>query len=719
MHLNFMEAKDGILKSFAKIEPICDSGLGEKEIRAKIAKIETAYPSRSIAKARTFELILTKAAISIDPCDIFQEKICGFGIMTEQRRWWEALVKEVYLAKESADIDVAWRLCGAYDAHGDYGHTSPNSRLLLKEGFSGLLLRVEGAEQKSGLTDSQKEFYLSCKIVLRAMMTAAKRLADAIAPYNSANAEALRSIAVGTPKNIYEAMQLLIFYFFMHEYIGGTRVRTLGRLDVLLAPFYKHDIESGRFTKAEIKELLKYFLYKFWAAKVAYDLPFCLSGMDTKGDDVTSEISYLIVDTYDELNIHSPKIHIRVCDKTPKGFIKKVLDCIRRGNSSFVFVNDRIGIESLMRVGIAEREARDYVPIGCYEPAVWGVELGCTGNGGVNLPKAIELVFNAGRDLESGILCGVPMKLPTTYESFVEAVKLQIKYMTEKAADYITKIEGHYRDIHPDALLSSQYNYSIECGKDVYEGGAKYNNSSLYFYSIATLIDSLCAVKKLVFIDKRFTLSELRDILISDWHGYERERQIARHLSMKYGNGEPISDALTKDFASFCASLINNKPNGRGGVFKAALFTIDFCFAAGKKTMATPDGRRAGEPLSKNLCASVGMDRKGITALINSVTNIDFADFPTGSVLDIVLHPTAVSGEDGLEAFYSVLSTYFKKGGFAMHGNIFDAEILKLAQAEPEKYKNLQVRVCGWNAYFVNLSKTEQDSFIRQAEARV
>ena len=232
-------------------------------------------------------------------------------------------------------------------------------------------------------------------------------------------------------------------------------------------------------------------------------------------------------------------------------------------------------------------------------------------------------------------------------------------------------------------------------------------------------LDSLCAVNKLVFIDKRFTLPELRDILISDWQGYERERQIARRLPMKYGNGEPISDALTTDFASFCASLINNKPNGRGGVFKAALFTIDFCFAAGKKTMATPDGRRAGEPLSKNLCASVGMDRKGITALINSVTNIDFADFPTGSVLDIVLHPTAVSGEDGLEAFYSVLSTYFKKGGFAMHGNIFDAEILKLAQAEPEKYKNLQVRVCGWNAYFVNLSKTEQDSFIRQAEARV
>jgi formate C-acetyltransferase len=133
--------------------------------------------------------------------------------------------------------------------------------------------------------------------------------------------------------------------------------------------------------------------------------------------------------------------------------------------------------------------------------------------------------------------------------------------------------------------------------------------------------------------------------------------------------------------------------------------------------MATPDGRLAGEPLSKNLCASIGMDREGITSLIKSVTSIDLADFPTGSVLDVILHPSAVSGDDGLDTFYVLLDTYFRKGGFAMHGNVFDADTLKKAQANPEKYRNLQVRVCGWNAYFVNLSKVEQDCFIRQAEA--
>ena len=132
--------------------------------------------------------------------------------------------------------------------------------------------------------------------------------------------------------------------------------------------------------------------------------------------------------------------------------------------------------------------------------------------------------------------------------------------------------------------------------------------------------------------------------------------------------------------------------------------------------MATPDGRKAGESLSKNLCAVSATDRGGITALINSVTKIDLSDFPNGSVLDVVLHPSAVQGEDGLSAVYGIVKTYFAKGGFAVHGNVFDASELRNAQEDPEKYATLQVRVCGWNAYFVNLSKAEQEEFIKQAE---
>jgi len=588
--------------------------------------------------------------------------------------------------------------------------------LLMEIGFTGILQRLSKAKEKTGLTEKQLDFYNSCMVAMNALIIYTQRLAEGILPYNDENANALKNLTDREPRNIYEAMQCLILYFFFHEYVGGTRVRTLGRLDVLLYPFYKKDIEENRYTKMEIKEILKFFFNKFWTAKVPYDLPFCLGGIDEDGEETVNELSYLIVETYKEMNIHSPKIHIRVSDKTPKSFIKIVLDCIRNGNSGFVFVNDRVGIKSLIDVGIDEKDARNYVPIGCYEPAVWGVEIGCTGNGGVNLAKAVELVINNGNDFQYGEPCGVKVGKINSYEEFITAVKKQIKYMTERAMFYITEIEKHYGEINPDSILSSMYDYSVEQGIDVYEGGAKYNNSSLYFYSIASLVDSVSAVKKLVYEDKDVTFDELCNILKNNWNGYEKLRFKARNVCEKYGNNRKLTDELAVEFSDYVAEICRNQPNGRGGVFKPALFSIDYCVHNGQRTMATPDGRLHGEILSKNLCATVGMDKNGITALINSVTKMDLSKFSTGSVLDVMVHPSAVSGGDGLDAFLGILMTYFEKGGFAMHGNVFDVNQLKSAKKYPEKYRNLQVRVCGWNAYFVNLSEMEQDAFIKQAE---
>ncbi len=716
MKINFESVSKQLENEFITPSWIAESGVSREKIAELITGIEGSYQSKAIIKAKTFEMIAERAQIGVDRDDIFQDKLNAYKFMAWQRGRWEKAVKEKYLPKETEVLRSAHQDFGAFSSGGDYGHTSPNTRLLLEVGFVGLIERVEKASKKGNLTEHQKEFYECCKIVCRAMITVANRLADAVEETNPDNAKALRSIANGAPNNIYEAMQIIVLYFFMHEYIAGTRVRTLGRLDVLLYPFYKNDIKNGTYTKDEIKEMIKFFLHKFWVAKVPFDLPFCLAGIDYDENEVTNEISYMIVDAYDELNIYSPKIHVRVSDKTPKDFVKRVLDCIRRGNSSFVFVNDRIVMKSLINVGVSEYDARDYVPIGCYEPAVWGMEVGCTGNGSVNLAKAVELVFTNGKDLAGGKLIGLETGKIETYEDFISALKKQISYMTETALDYIVKIEGYYRDINPDAILSAQYDHSIELGKDVYEGGAKYNNSSLYFYYIASLVDSVCAVKKLVFDEKRFTFEELGEILANNWEGHEKDRAIALRLREKYGNNEPLANSVTAEFADFCADLVNGKPNGRGGVFKTAFFSIDNYVYHGKKTMATPDGRYTGDPLSKNLCATVGADRNGITALIESVTKMDHTKFPNGSVLDVMLHPSAVSGDDGLDAFYEVLMTFFGKGGLALHGNVFDASLLKAAQKDPEAYKNLQVRVCGWNAYFVNLSKTEQDCFIRQAE---
>ncbi len=709
---------------FDHIEWIEKSGVGEGELFSLMDDLmeKGKDESHAILKAKTFALICEKSRIALDKDDIFQDKIFqgekwGSQI-AKQRSVWESEIRETLLKEEALKLCEAGE-SGAYTAYSDFGHTSPNSKLLLEIGFSGLLERIHSYAAREGLSEKQKDFYLSCKIALEGAICFIKRLAAETEKTNKENAAALYHIAEGAPRNTYEAMQLLILYFFLHENVQATRVRTLGRLDVLLTPFYENDLKTGAFTKEEITDMIRFFFNKLWSARVPYDLPLCIGGMDEDGKEVTNELSYLLVETYNELDIHSPKIHIRVSDQTPEDFIKLVLRCIRGGNSSFVFVSDRTVIKALTGVGIKERDAKNYVPIGCYEPAVWGKEIGCTGNGKVNLAKAVEFAITNGIDHQSGKRISIETGEIRSYEDFVAAVKAHLQYMIGCGMDYIRAIEKHYGVIGPDPLLSAMYDQSVISGVDVFEGGAEYNNTSYYISFLATLVDSVCAVKRLVFEEKRITFDALCALLKNDWAGNEKLRLIAKSIPEKYGNGNPTADAVTKDFTDFCASLITNRPNGRGGVFKAANFSIDTFVSFGAKTMATPDGRHAGEILSKNLCATVGQDKNGVTALISSVTKIDHSRFPNGTVLDVVLHPSAVAGEEGLSAFYSLLKTYIAKGGFALHGNVFSAEELKKAQKDPEKYKNLQVRVCGWNAYFVNLSRTEQDAFIKQAEGAV
>lgn len=708
---------------YENIAWIEESGVDASTLSSMFSSLmeENKDENHAVLKAKTFKMICESSRIAIDKDDIFQEKLFAADLINYQR-WelWHREIAEGVLNEKFRETREAWDV-GAYRADPDFGHTSANTKPLLEVGFSGLLNRVNEASMRGGLTKKQKDFYLSCKIVLEASISFCLRLADAVAPYNRENEAALRSIASGEPKNSYEAMQLLIVYFFLHEYVFKTRVRTLGRLDVLLYPFVKKDIENGRYTMEEIKEMILFFLNKFSTANVAYGLPFCLGGMDENEEDVTNELSYLIVEAYRSLDVISPKIHIRVSNKTPKDFIKLVLSCIRSGQSSFVFCNDDVTIRSLMSVGVSLEDARDYTPIGCYEPAVWGKEIGCTGNSGVSLAKAVELVLSGGVDTKSNKAIGVPCDPSSlvTFEDFCSAVKEQIAFMANKCIDYVCEIEKYYDFIGPDPIHSCMYEDSVLRGVDVYEGGAKYNNSSLYFYFIASFVDSLCAIKRFVYDEKRLTLSELFEILKQNWAGNEKLRLLAKKIPEKYGNGNEVADAISVEFSDYCASLTNNRPNARGGVFKASLFSIDRCYFIGKKMMATPDGRLEGEPLSKNLGASFGMDKNGILALISSATKMDHSKFPNGSVLDVTLHPSAVAGEDGLEAFYGLLKTYFIKGGYAMHGNVFNLDDLYAAQEDPERYKTLQVRLCGWNAYFVDLSKEEQDSLIKQTEVSI
>lgn len=356
--------------------------------------------------------------------------------------------------------------------------------------------------------------------------------------------------------------------------------------------------------------------------------------------------------------------------------------------------------------------------IGCYEPAALGKEVPCTCAARVNLPKAVLVAMNGGIDPDTGAAVGVPAD-PDSYrdfDAFYAAVLAQIETFADRAAALTVAYERAYPSLNPAPLFSSTLADCVARGKDAYSGGAKYNNSAINAICIASTVDALTAVRRLVYEEKKLKLSELAAILRGNWQGHEELRQTALRRLPKYGNGDPTVDALAARVVHDTAACINGKPNGRGGIFRCGFFSIDYRLTFGEKTGATADGRLAGEPLSKNMCAVTAMDREGVTALIRSATAVDYTDTPNGTVLDIVLYAGAVEGESGLCAMETLLDTYMEKRGFAMQINVLSPEVLRAAQAHPENYATLQVRLCGWNVYFTSLSRVEQDEFIRQTE---
>ena len=265
-------------------------------------------------------------------------------------------------------------------------------------------------------------------------------------------------------------------------------------------------------------------------------------------------------------------------------------------------------------------------------------------------------------------------------------------------------------------MHSATIKRSLETMLDGYAKGVKYNTSSLLNCAFATAVDSVLAVKELVFDTKQTTMAELKDALDKNWVGYEKLRAKALNCKLKYGNGIEEADRYAFAMSKWYATYVTGKPNGRGGVYKADMHSALQFIIQGKKTEATPDGRKFGDEYSKNGSPSVGMDRNGVTALVKSAIATVPSMYSVSYNLDVMLHPSAVKGEEGLAAMRAIIETYMKNDGLSIQFNIFNADTLKDAQKNPDKYKNLQVRVSGWNGLWNNLSKEEQDAYILRAE---
>ena len=687
---------------------------------------------KPLIKAELFKYVLSNARIAVDPKDLYQARLQHGDIVREQRRVWQLQIDETVMASGCAEGALA-RSLGAFFAGVDFGHTSPDWDAILRLGVSGLLERIRKTRQRKqaagSLSEEERNFYDASEIVYGAVIEFILRLADGaekMARQNESElermtkcAENLKNIASRPPKTLHEALQLGLIYYDLQE-IEGEMVRSQGGFDRLYYRFYQADLDGGFYTDDQEREVVRYYFYNLNNHRNLNDEPFCLSGLLEDGSDATNPLTYIALEIYDELNVPYIKIQLRLHSGTPIDLIRRAIVSIRNGKSSLLFINDEQVIPSLVKTGVTEAEARNYLAIGCYEPAVMGLEVPCTLNAMINMAKAVELAIFNGVDPLTGTQLGPKTGDCDTfsnYDEFYTAVQEQLAFMIKTAMKIIVDYEGYYMEINPSPLFSGTLADCVEKGCDAYAGGARYNNSSIVFACLGSAVDSLCAVRDVVYRQHEVSLVEFAVILKNNWACSDSLRLKALGSHEKWGNNKPGPDSVARNLTDFVSGIVNNKPNARGGVFKSGLWSINHYINMGDKTGATPDGRLAHAPLSKNVCPVTAMDREGVTALINSALKIDFTNFANGSVLDIMLHPTAVQGEDGLEAMLCLVNTFFRHGGYTIHGNVFDANTLKNAQNEPEKYANLQVRVCGWNTYFVNLSKAEQDEFIKQAES--
>jgi formate C-acetyltransferase len=685
--------------------------------------------SRVLQKAEIYRIIVTRAQIAVDPLDWFADKLNHGNILRRIQGRWHKEAERNNLPNETEWLNQA-RDSGSVDAVLDLGHLTPGWKYMFENGLLGLLAKAE--EYRSllgaGITKEQEDFYQALEIVYRATITYAERLAqlaEQLIQENSQDkphlieiAKSLRKVPANPPETLHEALQ---FYYLMHQLIEmeGENIRSMCGFDRLMYPYYKADIEAGRLTKDQAKELIKFFWIKFFAHTKGKDngKNFYFGGQYPDGSDAVNELSYLALDVYSELKLTDPKLSVRFHKGTPEEFTRRVADIIKNGQTSFVLVNDETAIPAIIRRGKTLEEARSYTLIGCYEPAIEGREIACNMSIKVNLAKCVELALNNGFDPVRKVQLGPETGDPAAFKSFdkfYDACIAQLDYYMEGAFRCIRAFENYWPVINPSPLLAGTFIDCLEKGKDIGQHGPQYNNTGCMGASLANCVDSLLSVKKLIYDEKRITLDELKKALADNFEGEEQLRQYILNRIPKWGNNNPEADQLARKVSDWYTTKVNNTRNNRGGWFQASMFTLTYRWSMGKCTGALPDGRKAGMPLAPGINAMTGNDKKGVTALINSATKLNFLDIPNGSVVDINLHPSAVSGNEGLEAFIALIKTFFAKGGYALQFNIFDTEMLRDAQRHPEQYSTLQIRVTGWNVYFVTLSEYEQNQFIEE-----
>ena len=542
----------------------------------------------------------------------------------------------------------------------------------------------------------------------------------------------LEVVPAHRPQTYWQAIQL---YWFTHlavtTELNPWDAFSPGRLDQHLYPYYERDVEAGILDDEKALELLECLWVKFYNQPAPVKVGITLKesatytdfanintgGVTPDGRNGVNNVSYLILDCMDEMKLVQPNSNVTISKKTPAKFLKRACEISRKGWGQPAFYNTEAQIMELVNAGKKLEDARRGGSSGCVETGAWGSEAYIL-TGYLNIPKVFQLTLFNGFDQYSGKQIGLKLgyaKDFKTYDELWDAFRKQLEYIVDVKIRGNNVIEKLYAKEMPAPCLSVVTNDCISNAKDYNAGGARYNTNYIQGVGIGTVTDCLTAVKYNVYDKKNFTMEELIDAMEHNYEGYDAIYRMVHDRTPKYGNDDDYADGIMQDVFELYRSTITGRPNMKGGKYGVDMLPTTCHVYFGDVILATPNGRKAHQPVSEGISPEKSADTNGPTAVSKSCSKMDHLA-TAGTLLNQKFTPDVVAGEEGLNNMTSLIRSYFAMDGHHIQFNVVDRETLLAAKENPKQYRDLIVRIAGYSAYFVQLNPQMQDEVIERME---
>ena len=619
---------------------------------------------------------------------------------------------------------------------GGIGHFLPNYQKMLRLGTRGYLDSFE---------DKEGDLYTAVRIVCEALEEWSDRIADHAEsqahatndPERRAELEEIARICRKVPREpaatFHQALQSLWLTHLGVMLESLNSAVSFGRIDQYLYPYYRDDLDEGRLTRERALELLLQFSIKttehvmLLSERISqYHGGFLIvqaaivGGTDGEGEDTTNPLTYLMLDVMEQHRMRDPNYQARVHRGSPPEYLSRALDVARQGYGVPALFNDEAVVPSLVAHGFPVEDARDYGTVGCVEPSIPGRSFMSTDAGLFNIPVCLELALNRGHRWGHRFRSGAPTPDPSEFRSMddvIEAFRTQLNFIVDRMIDDFHMVEKGNIDYHPTPLSSMLVDGCLESGQDLTEGGALYNSSGIQGVGVADVADSLAALDTVVFREGKLGMEEVVEAL-RDNFGSRPAVQAELAGAPKFGNDLELADGYADLVVTMFHDSLSRHVSLRGGRYVPGFYTVTCHVAFGGLTGPLPSGRAAGDPFASGIGPATNADRRGPTALLNSVSAIDSTLMPNCNALNMRFDPADISGERGLEVLTGLVKGYFERGGMQIQLNVLDPETLEEARAHPGTHPGLVVRVAGYCACFDDLPDSAKAEIINRTRLK-